>query len=165
MTEISISTKGILGICDFATKTISITKKKALRSNNLELRRLTDLGEYCIKIAQTLRGKPVREEMQRLGLENMRDREYPIYYTDAHWFFGVIGGLEIYGSQLCDGPRYASVVDQGNEVFGYNCSEIDVFGKAENPAITIHIDGSWEKKIIDLYSKARRILTLEESRF
>jgi len=160
---------GIVGLCDYSTKTITLVEQRALELPESELERLTDLGEYCIKIAQTLSSRSVKEEMQKLGLKNLGDREYPTYSTDAHWFFGIIGGLEVYGTQFCDGPRYAFVVDRGDEVFGYHCSEIGQFG-VENPAIRTYTKGPWEAKISELYQKARNmldrnILTLEDSCF
>lgn len=164
-----LTPRGILAQCDPATKTITIfEEQEALRLSDSELRRLTDLGEQCIKIAQTFGGQSVREEMQELGLETMGSREYPNYLADVEWIFGITGGLEIYGAQQCDGSRGALVADHDEDVLMYRCD--GVIAEPENPRILTYVKGLWEERIPELYKIARRIrdrkiLTLEDINF
>lgn len=170
MTIAIIPKKGVFGNANFTTKTITIYPlERALEMNADELKRLTNLGECCIKVAQTLGNKEARELIQELNLTNYGSKEYPTYETDMHWFFGVVGGLEIYVTQLCDGPRYASVCNCDNIVFKYNGLDA-TFDEVENPQVTEYIKGSWESKVFEWYKTARnildkKVLTLEESVF
>ncbi|MBW2972248.1 hypothetical protein KY359_04400 [Candidatus Woesearchaeota archaeon] len=162
--------RGILGMCDFVEKEITIVEREYLELADCELERLADLGERCIKIAQTLGGRSARGVIQGLDLRNFGDKEYPFYDTDVHWFFGVLGGLEIYGSQFCDGPRSAVVVYRGDEVFGYDCSGFCRSKDVTNAGIMAYVAGPWETMVDGLYLRARSILdrsvlTLEDSRF
>jgi len=146
----------VLGLCDFSRREITITERARLKIPKKELSRLTDLGERCIRIAQIYGGQVVKEEMRMLGLTNFGTEEYPIYPTDAYWFFGIIGGLEIHCSQKCDGPRCALVKDKGKEVFDYDCSGI--FGsEIENSTIVKYVKGPWEEKVLEWYHEAIKI--------
>jgi hypothetical protein len=163
--------KNVLGTCNPFTKTITIyPPKKALKLDKNELKRLTKLGECCIKVAQTLGDKKARKIIEEFNLENYGNKEYPYYETDMHYFFGIIRGLEIYATQLYDGPRYVAVYNNNNLVFDYNCLDSDEFDNVENPQITKYIRGSWELKVLEWYKKARnildkKVLTIEDSRF
>ena len=141
--------RGVLGMADFRTRTITIAAPQNVVTNPGELERLTSLGEDCMIVAQVYGGREIRRAMAEIGEENIGLREHPHYgWNNIYAFAGVIGGLEIHGSQMCDGPRYVTVLDKQEEVFGYNCSErLMVDGAIKDPAITLYELGEWERKV------------------
>lgn len=167
---ITILQRKVLGNTNFITKTIKIySPERSLEMDSDELKRLTNLGECCIKVAQTLVNKKTRKLIEEMKLRNYGNKEYPTYNTDMHWFFGVIGGLEIYATQLCDGPRYFIVYDCEDMVFEYNCEDARE-DYVKKPLITKYIKGPWELKVLKQYKIARmilnkKVLTLDNSGF
>ena len=144
--------KDCLALADFRTKTILIaTEPTGPDLPKRERARLVELGELCIKTTQTLGNEHTRKGLEQLGAKNFGQSEYPIYDTDAHWFFGVIGGLEIYATQLCDGPRIAQVTSNEEDVFKYDSDDVNrTTGEVDNPKILTYVPGEWEKRIYEL---------------
>ena len=149
----------LLGSCNFKTNTLAVyAEKEGLKLPQGEFEKLIDLGEKCVKVSQVFGDEMLREYMSVLGAENLGSKEHPQYHTDAHWFAGVVGGLEIYSLQQCDGPREALIYCDEKKVFNYRCSELDSNRAPKNPRILEYVKGSWESKVLEWYKEARKIL-------
>ena len=125
-----------LGRTDFKTKTISIYERpRGLSLNKNEMRRLTSLGKSCILITKNL-------GVDELGrkIEDMPNNCWEeINYSPVCLTFGIIGGLEVYTSELCDGLISAEVAKENSVFFKYEYWE--------SPQILEYIPGTWEKTI------------------
>ena len=144
MTKLYIIEPDWLGRTDFRTKTISIRERpKGLSFDKSEMQRLSSLGESCILITENL-------GVDRFGrkIEDMPNNYWhEINYSPICLIFGIVGGLEIYTSELCDGLKSAEVA-RGDSVF----FKYEDYGESSkkyegNSQILEYIPGTWEKTI------------------
>ena len=149
---------GFLGSANFERREISIPSEiRGLPLEERELKRLTDLGEKCIETAQVIDGENAKRRLKEIGMDIIGedDEGIPQCWATVSWSCGIIGGLEIYASRLCDGPRLTEVIYRENSVFMYDCDEkIDY--TPINPKILMYVPGEWEKKVYEFWEATRK---------
>lgn len=151
--------ENILGICDYRTKTIVLNApRKNIIANPGELERLAALGEDYLNTALFFDSEKIQRYLAEIRAVNLGSEEHPFYGETIYGFAGVIGGLEIYGGQMCDGPRYVTVFDRQEKVFGYSCTGLEE-DQPVNPRITLYKPGGWERNVGEWAEVATAILS------